>query len=91
MARLYPNVRGCGYPPELNCEDFFSKFGISKNVTALPYSQPFPCWVSTIDSSIAMTELDLVSIVKQGCQISRVQNDHKIHQSAIKFTKRPEN
>ena len=22
-ARLYPNVKGCGYPPELNCEEFY--------------------------------------------------------------------
>merc|ERR1711936_1223585 len=26
-ARLYPNVRGCGYPPQLQCQDFFSQFG----------------------------------------------------------------
>ena len=60
FARLYPNVRGCGYPPELNCEDFFEKFGGLKNDTASS-AGPYPCWVSTIDSTIAMTELDLVS------------------------------
>jgi hypothetical protein len=60
LARLYPNVRGCGYPPELNCEDFFEKYGGSRNESVSP-SQPFSCWVSTIDTSIAMTELDLVN------------------------------
>ena len=61
LARLYPNVRGCGYPPELNCEEFFQKFGGSRNET-LPSANPFPCWVSTVDTSIAMTELDLVRL-----------------------------
>lgn len=51
LARLYPNVRGCGYPPELNCEDFYETFG--------PVDSEFPCWVSTMDSSVAMTQLDL--------------------------------
>ena len=52
QTRLYPNVRGCGYPPELNCEAFYETYGpINGN--------PFKCWVSNIDQSIAMTHLDL--------------------------------
>ena len=52
LARLYPNVRGCGYPPDLNCERFYHDFGdLGRG--------EFDCWVSTTDSSIAMTELDL--------------------------------
>ena len=51
VARLYPNVRGCGYPPELNCENFFDTY--KHNTT------DFPCWVSTMDSSVAITQLDL--------------------------------
>ena len=51
LARLYPNVRGCGYPPELNCEEFYQTF--KRNET------DFPCWVSTTDTSVAITELDL--------------------------------
>jgi hypothetical protein len=50
LAKLYPNVRGCGYPPELNCEEFYEFY---KNKT------DYPCWVSTMDSSVAMTQLDL--------------------------------
>ena len=51
VARLYPNVRGCGYPPELNCEQFYETY--KHNNT------DFPCWVSTLDSSVAITGLDL--------------------------------
>ena len=50
-ARLYPNVRGCGYPPELNCEEFYQTF--------LRNESDFSCWVSTTDTSVAITELDL--------------------------------
>lgn len=50
-ARLYPNVRGCGYPPELNCEEFYEVY--KRNDT------DYPCWVSTMDSSVAITGLDL--------------------------------
>jgi hypothetical protein len=63
LARLYPNVRGCGYPPDLNCEEFFEKFGGLKNASVPSSPLPFTCWVSTIDSSIAMTELDLVNFI----------------------------
>jgi len=51
MARLYPNVRGCGYPPELNCEEFYETY--KHNETE------YDCWVSTMDSSVAITKLDL--------------------------------
>ncbi len=51
-TRLYPNVRGCGYPPDLNCEDFYEKYGVVGG-------DKFDCWVSTIDQRIAMTELNL--------------------------------
>ena len=43
-ARLYPNVRGCGYPPELNCEKFYEDY---RNI-----SHSYTCWVSTMDTSI---------------------------------------
>lgn len=51
LARLYPNVRGCGYPPELDCEKFYKVYS-AKDIE-------FDCWVSTLDTSIAMTNLDL--------------------------------
>jgi len=56
LTKLYPNVRGCGYPPELNCKIFFETFGNE--------SQQFKCWVSTTDNSIAITEFDLVKMKK---------------------------
>merc|ERR1719445_1730479 len=27
VAKLYPNVRGCGYPPDLQCSEFFEDYG----------------------------------------------------------------
>jgi len=50
-SRLYPNVRGCGYPPELQCEDFYSEYG--------SVDSKFPCWVSHMDPAIILTDLDL--------------------------------
>ena len=44
IARLYPNVRGCGYPPELNCELFYENH--------MNISHEFTCWVSNLDTSI---------------------------------------
>lgn len=58
MARLYPNVRGCGYPPELDCELFFKTYGKEKGTE-------FDCWVSTTDTSVAMTHLDLARAKKE--------------------------
>ena len=51
VARLYPNVRGCGYPPDLDCQVFYDKHKTR--------GESFDCWVSTMDNGIAMTELDL--------------------------------
>merc|ERR1712012_1035260 len=51
LARLYPNVRGCGYPPQLQCPEFFETYG--------EVGEKFPCWVSHLDPSMAITELDL--------------------------------
>ena len=43
-ARLYPNVRGCGYPPELNCEKFYEDH--------MKIATSYKCWVSTMDTSV---------------------------------------
>jgi hypothetical protein len=50
-ARLFPNVKGCGYPPMLNCSIFIKK-----------YSEPgtnFSCYYSKIDPGLVMSELDM--------------------------------
>lgn len=50
-ARLYPNVRGCGYPPELNCEKFYEDY--------MNVSHTYTCYVSTMDTSIGKNMLPL--------------------------------
>lgn len=50
-AKLFPNVKGCGYPPILNCSVFVKK-----------YSEPgtnFSCYYSKIDPGLVMSELDM--------------------------------
>ena len=49
-ARLYPNVVGCGYPPEVNCEEFYRKYG--------SLDSRFPCFVSIHDPSVAVIHAD---------------------------------
>ncbi|XP_043235142.1 protein tipE-like isoform X1 [Amphibalanus amphitrite] len=49
-AYLYPNVKGCGYPPSLNCTVFRERFR-EPNVT-------FSCHYSRLDATLVITELD---------------------------------
>ncbi len=56
VARLYPNVRGCGYPPELDCESFYRNYGGSDGGSN--GGPPFDCWVSSVDPGVALTALD---------------------------------
>ncbi|XP_050333787.1 protein tipE [Bactrocera neohumeralis] len=49
-ARLFPNVKGCGYPPMLNCTIWlkrYTKIGIK-----------FPCYYSKVDPSLVISDLD---------------------------------
>ncbi|XP_053952481.1 protein tipE [Anastrepha ludens] len=49
-ARLFPNVKGCGYPPMLNCTIWlkrYTKVGIK-----------FPCYYSKVDPSLVISDLD---------------------------------
>ncbi|XP_044765616.1 protein tipE [Coccinella septempunctata] len=50
-ARLLPNVKGCGYPPMLNCTIFLKKH---KNI-----GTNFTCYYSRVDPSIVITDLDM--------------------------------
>lgn len=50
-ARLYPNVKGCGYPPQLECSRFFKQFSSP--------GQRFKCWRSSADPSLVISGLDL--------------------------------
>jgi len=50
-AKLFPNVKGCGYPPMLNCSIFVKKY--SEKGTN------FSCYYSKIDPGLVMSELDM--------------------------------
>ncbi|CAG9136712.1 hypothetical protein JYU34_004910 [Plutella xylostella] len=50
-ARLFPNVKGCGYPPILNCTIFFGKY--------IKVGNNYTCYHSKVDPGIVITELDM--------------------------------
>lgn len=50
-ARLFPNVKGCGYPPMLNCSIFYRQYA---NV-----GQNFSCYYSKVDPGIVISDLDM--------------------------------
>jgi len=56
-AKLYPNVKGCGYPPDLNCTDFSIRYG--KPGTA------YSCYYSRTDREMVLTHLDLGKTTKE--------------------------
>jgi len=47
QARLYPNVLGCGYPPDVDCAHFYRTY-------ADRYHETFPCYVSLSDPTVAV-------------------------------------
>uniref|UniRef100_A0AAG5CUF8 Protein tipE n=1 Tax=Anopheles atroparvus TaxID=41427 RepID=A0AAG5CUF8_ANOAO len=50
-ARLYPNVKGCGYPPMLNCTIWTKKYWkIGTN---------FTCYYSRVDPELVISDLDM--------------------------------
>ncbi|GLG92660.1 Protein tipE [Gryllus bimaculatus] len=50
-AKLYPNVKGCGYPPMLECSVFFDLYGsVGSN---------FSCYYSKVDPGLVISELDM--------------------------------
>ncbi|CAG9793580.1 unnamed protein product [Diatraea saccharalis] len=50
-ARLFPNVKGCGYPPILNCTVFYGKYR--------PLGTNYSCYYSRVDPGLVITELDM--------------------------------
>lgn len=50
-ARLFPNVKGCGYPPILNCTVFYGKY--------MPLGTNYTCYYSRVDPGLVITELDM--------------------------------
>lgn len=50
-ARLFPNVKGCGYPPYLNCSIWTKKYKeIGSN---------YSCYYSRVDPSLVISDLDM--------------------------------
>lgn len=50
-AKLFPNVKGCGYPPMLNCSIFYRQYA---NI-----GQNFSCYYSKVDPGIVISDLDM--------------------------------
>lgn len=50
-AKLFPNVKGCGYPPMLNCSIFY------KNYQDLGTN--FTCYYSRVDPGLVISHLDM--------------------------------
>ena len=53
-GKLYPNVKGCGYPPQVECHTFARMFGHRGDT--------FPCFFSTRDPSLVITQLDYTQV-----------------------------
>lgn len=50
-ARLFPNVKGCGYPPMLNCSIFIKKYRTM--------GSNFTCYFSWVDQKHVITDFEL--------------------------------
>lgn len=50
-AKLFPNVKGCGYPPKLNCSIWLKQF--------IAIGSNFSCYYSRVDPGLVISDLDL--------------------------------
>lgn len=50
-AKLFPNVKGCGYPPMLNCSIWMKKY--------IAIGSNFSCYYSRVDPGLVISDLDL--------------------------------
>lgn len=50
-ARLFPNVKGCGYPPILNCTIWHKKY--------VELQSNYSCYYSKIDPGLVISDLDM--------------------------------
>ncbi|XP_054271079.1 protein tipE isoform X2 [Macrosteles quadrilineatus] len=50
-AKLFPNVKGCGYPPSLNCSVWYK--------THLGLGTNYSCYYSRIDPGLVISDLDM--------------------------------
>ena len=51
LARLRVNIRGCGYPPAVNCSTWFTSVGVNDSI--------IPCYYSRSNISMALTHVDI--------------------------------
>lgn len=72
-AKIFPNVKGCGYPPHVNCSIFNKMYG--------DYGTVYPCYYSQLQPNLTITELNIDEIkenlvyaivVPWGCFIASV-------------------
>lgn len=56
-ARIFPNVKGCGYPPHLNCTVFKELY--------FTVGARYPCYYSRVEPWVVITELDLARSTRQ--------------------------
>ena len=49
-AVLFVNVKGCGYPPSVNCSRWITQYGVQDST--------FPCYYARTNQSVAITHLD---------------------------------
>ncbi|XP_047469188.1 protein tipE-like, partial [Penaeus chinensis] len=53
-ARLFPNVKGCGYPPSVNCTTFNMSYSVP--------GRTYPCFYSKEQPTTVLTSLDIEGI-----------------------------
>lgn len=53
-ARLYPNVKGCGYPPSVNCTIFHSNYSTPGRI--------YPCYYSKKMPTLVLNALDIPQV-----------------------------
>lgn len=54
-AHLYPNVKGCGYPPHVVCSDFLEKYAV--------VGANFSCHYSKVDRALVVTSYDMSNVI----------------------------
>jgi len=72
-AHLFPNVKGCGYPPSLNCSIFLSKYAQEGKNFSCYYSKVKP-WlvVTSFNMNLVVLELALSMAIPIPCFIVSV-------------------
>lgn len=54
-AHLFPNVKGCGYPPSLNCSVFYNQYAVK--------GRNFSCYYSKVNPGLVITVFDMDRVI----------------------------